>query len=56
MVRRCLDVVNTSHVDLKQMQQLMGTINNLVSELQAERAESAKLRALLSRYITTQAA
>lgn len=39
-----------------QMQQLMGTINNLVSELQAERAESAKLRALLSRYITTQAA
>lgn len=39
-----------------QMQQLMGTITNLVSELQAERAESAKLRALLSRYITTQAA
>ena len=39
-----------------QMQQLMGTINNLVAELQAERAESAKLRAVLSRYVTTQAA
>lgn len=39
-----------------QMQQLMTTVNNLVTELQAERAESAKLRALLSRYITTQSA
>ncbi|KAF0097814.1 MAG: phage tape measure protein [Rhodospirillaceae bacterium] len=39
-----------------QMQQLMATINNLVSELQAERAESAKLRAVLSRHVTTQAA
>ncbi len=35
-----------------QMQQLMGTISNLVSELQSERAESAKLRAVLSRYVT----
>ena len=29
VVRRCLDVVNTSHVDLKQMQQLMGSVNDV---------------------------
>ncbi len=39
-----------------QMQQLLGTVNNLIAELQQERQESAKLRAVLSRYVTTQAA
>ncbi|WP_289294526.1 hypothetical protein [uncultured Reyranella sp.] len=39
-----------------QLQQLMATVQNLVAELQAERAETAKLRAVLSRYVTTQAA
>lgn len=39
-----------------QLQQLTGTVNNLIAELQQERAESAKLRAVLSRYVTTQAA
>ena len=29
VIRRCLDVVNTSHVDLKQMQQLMGSVNDV---------------------------
>jgi hypothetical protein len=38
------------------MQQLLGTVNNLIAELQQERQESAKLRAVLSRYVTTQAA
>ena len=29
VVKRCLDVVSASHVDLKQMQQLMGSVNDI---------------------------
>jgi hypothetical protein len=45
-----------ANANTAQMQQLLGTVNNLVIELQQERQESAKLRAVLSRYVTTQAA
>ena len=29
VVKRCLDVAGSTHVDLKQMQQLMGSVNDL---------------------------
>lgn len=35
-----------------QSQQLMGTIETLVDEIRQERAESARLRAVISRYVT----
>jgi hypothetical protein len=47
---------SASNANGAQMQQLLGTVNNLIAELQQERQESAKLRAVLSRYVTTQAA